>query len=39
MEKILPEDLYQYKFLSGLSFAMDGRTAALLVKQQQQFCL
>lgn len=33
MEKILPEDLYQYKFLSGLSFAMDGRTAALLVKQ------
>ena len=33
MKKIVPEDLYQFRFLSGLNYSPDGRTAAWLVKQ------
>lgn len=33
MERIVPEDLYQFKFLSDLHYAPSGKTAALLVKQ------
>ena len=33
MQKIIPEDLYKFQFLSGLHYAPDGQSAALLVRQ------